>query len=407
MIANTVFRAAALLLVLPGLAVAQSIRGDDERSGVRVGGFRIQPSINTGAEYDTNLFRENVNVNDSFILSVNPEVDIVSDWNRHGLRLSLGAEYGSFTNDFNDNYFDYDVELAGVLDISRTMRLTGSIGYLNGHEARGSDDIAETARAVEPTETNTLSISILGEGTFGRFLVAPFFDARFREFDDVDLQAGGGVLNNDDRDRIEFEAGVEVSYEVRSGFSAFLRPSYLDVNYADGIDDTGVNRDAEGYRVLAGMKVDLTRLIQASVGLGYTSFDYVSPALDDFSGFAVDVQGVWSVTPRLQLTFGASRSVAETTVAGASGAIQLGGQVGAEYSLLRNVVLRANAGFLNVDYDGANRTDNLFNAGFGVGWRVTRDLTVSPSYRFGLRDTTAVGLGFRDHRVGVDASYRF
>lgn len=403
---NSLLRAAAILSVLPGLALAQSANDDDERRGIRAGSFRIQPSMSAGVEYDTNIFRENVNKNESFILTIAPSVDIVSDWNRHGLRLNLGSEYGLYTNDNADDYFDYNAELAGVLDISRAIRLSGNIGYLHGHEARGSDDVAATALATEPTEFDNISLSLLGEAAFGRFVVSPFFDGRIRDFDDVPL-AAGGFINNDDRDRLEIETGVELSYQVRSGFTAFIRPSYIAVDYDDAVDDTGVNRDANGYRILAGMKVDLTRLIEASVGVGYGSYDYQDPTLSDTSSLALDVQGIWSITPRLQLTFAASRNVTETTVAGAGGAIQLGGQVGVEYDLLRTVLLKTNAGFINVEYDGTARTDNLFSAGFGVDWSATRDVTVSPYYGFSLRDTTAVSLGYRDHKVGVDAVYRF
>ncbi|MEM6662337.1 MAG: outer membrane beta-barrel protein [Pseudomonadota bacterium] len=394
------------MVLLPVLAAAQSVQGHEERRGFRLGGFRIQPSIGVGFEYDSNIFLENIDQSESFIFTVKPEVNIVSDWRRHGLRLSLGAEYGLFTNDRDDSFLDYNAELAGVLDILRTVRVKGALGYGRGHEARGTDDVAATLLAVEPTTFDTVSVDLQGEAVFGRFGVSPFFTMQIRDFDDVSLQTGG-TFNNDDRDRREIKTGIELSYEVRRGFSAFIRPSYLDVDYDDAVDDSGVNRDGDGFRILAGMKVDLTRLVEASMGLGYTSYDYDSAALQDFSGLAMDMRGVWSLTPRLQLTLNGSRAVTETTVAGASGAVQLSGEVVAEYDLLRTVVVRTSVGYVDVDFAGTPRDDVLLSSGLGVDWQLTRDITLAPFYRFKLRNSTAPGLGYRDHRVGLNATYRF
>lgn len=398
--------AAALSIGLPGDASSQVLNRQTDREGIRIGSIRILPTLREGVAYDTNIFRENTNRDQSFILRINPEVDIVTDWNRHGLRLSLGSEYVAFTNDSDDNLLNFNGELAGVLDITRTIRLSATIGYARSAEARGSDDTQITLRAVEPTKVDAFYASFLGEAAFGRFIVAPFLDVRHRDFTDVGL-VSGGTLNNDDRDRTEIETGAQLSYEVRSGFSAFVRPSFINVNYADAFADNGINRDATAYRVLTGMKVDLTRLIEASVGVGYVTYNYHDPRQSNFSGFAVDARGIWSLSRRLQLTFGASRSVAETTVNNSSGAIETSGQIGAEYSALRNVVLRANAGYLNVDYDGSNRTDHLLSSGFGLDWRVTRDLTLIPFYRFNLRDSSVNVLDYTDHRVSFDLVYRF
>lgn len=399
------FCAAAASLLIASYASAQD-RDDEQQRGYRFNSFRVQPSIAGGYEYDSNIFRENVNRNNAFTVEISPRVEVVSDWNRHGIRLTLDSEYGIRADNSDDNYFDYSAELAGILDITRRMRVLSSFGYRRGHEDRGTDDVAATLLAVGPSEFGTVFLNVLGEAAFGRFVVSPFFNGRQRDFDDVAL-VGGGIVNNDDRDRREIEAGVELSYEVRNGFSAFVRPSYLNTNYSDAVDDGGNNRDSDGFRVLAGMKVDLTRLVEASVGVGYQAFDYESPLLSDFSGFAVDAQGIWSITPRLQLIFSASRSVVETTVGGASSAVRLGGEIGAEYDLLRTVVLKADAGFINIDYQGTARSDNLFSAGFGADWRVSRDFTVSPFYDFNFRKTTQVGLGFRSHELGLDARYRF
>lgn len=399
-----IMRITALAVLVPTLVLAQA--RDEERRGARAGSFRIQPTLATGVEYQSNVYVEDTNTDSSIITTVSPEVDIVSDWNRHALRLSLGAEYGAYSVSDDDNYFDYNAELAGVIDISRAMRLTATLGYDHGHESRGSDDIAATLLATEPVQTDTFSLNLLGEAAFGRFTVSPFGNFAYLNFDDVSFQ-GGGTQNNDDRDRTRLELGAELEYAVLSGYSVFVEPAYLRNDYSSAVDDTGVNRDSDGFRVLAGAKVDLTRVIEASIGIGYSSFNYDDPVLQNFSGLAVEIGGDWAITPRTGLNFDISRAVTETTIAGASNGIESAVSLAATYELLRTVTLNTNLGYTLIEYDGAAREDNLFSLGFGVDWRVTRDLTLSPSYAFRMRESNVNGLDYQNHLIGADATYRF
>ena len=395
---------ACLILAASLAPVASSAQDRGRPDGIRAGAFIIQPSITVGESYDSNMFLEDSGVTDTFLTTIAPSSTIESNWNRHALRLEAGSEFGFFSHDSDDDYIDYNVGLSGVLDITRRAHIDGGFAYTHGHEARGTVDVPGTA--TEPVEFDGFSGDILGEVSTGRFRFQAFANAEDLNFEDVSL-IGGGVSNEDDRDRFEWGGGVEVGYSVRSGYEAFIRGSYLVTDYDDALDDDGVDRDSTGYRVLGGLKVDLTRLIEASVGVGYYQRFYDDSSHDDESGFAMDAAVNWLVTPITTISFSASGNIEETTLTGASGAATTSGEIGVSHELRRNLTLQAFGGLTFIDYDGISRDDQIYSAGLGAEWKMTRRLTLSPSYAFQLRDSNAAGLDYTDHRESLSLSYGF
>lgn len=395
---------ACLILAASLVPVASLAQERDRPDGIRAGAFIINPSITVGESYESNIFLEDSGTTDTFLTTIAPRLLIESNWNRHALRLDSGAEFGFFTHDSDDNYIDYDARLSSVLDITRAMRVSGGLGFFHDHDKRGSVDVP--GNIAEPVEFDRFTGDIVGEMAFGRFRFEAFANTQYLNYDDAPL-IGGGDSNEDDRDRFAAETGVEIGYGVRRGYEAFIRGSYLMTDYDDAIDDTGVDRDSTGFRVLGGLKVDLTRLIEASVGIGYLARFYDDPALDDTSGVAADAGVLWSITPITTIFFTASRDINETTLTGASSAVTTAAEIGVRHALRRNLMLRVSGGFADIDYDGISRNDQLYSAGLGAEWKMTRRLTLNPSYDFRLRDSNLAGLDFTDHRATLSVSYGF
>lgn len=391
---------ALALLALTDLASAQN----GEEPGIRAGPLVFTPSIGVSTQYDTNVFLSDTNETETFLFTVAPRLEVRTDWNRHGLKLETGARYGFFTHDGDDNFLDYDARLAGVLDITRRHRLVGSAEYRRAHDGRGSTDAP--GNIAEPVVWTSFAADLRGEAEFNFFEIIPF--ARFEALDFQDAPVVGGGLNNqDDRDRTDFEAGLEVAYAVRRGYRAFLSGTYLRTDYEDPVDDFGVNRDSEGWRVLAGVRLELSELLQGSVGAGVTHRSYADATLQDATGFAVDAQLIWAPTRRLSVFANAGRDVQETTIAGASGTLTTELELGATYELLRTLSLTGALSYAQLEFDGANRTDQVFGVDLSADWAVNRKLTITPAYRFSMRRSDAPALDYTRHQGTVTAAYRF
>lgn len=392
-------RYAALFLalcILPGTAFSQDRDDRDRRVGVRAGSFVFKPEVRVSESYESNYLHVDSNEQDTFITEIAPAMVIESDFSRHALRVTTYGAFGFYTNDSDDNYIDYGARLDGVIDVTRDHRIVVRGGYSRDHEGRGGDDVPTAAR--EPVKFDEFDANLAGDLNFGRFRFEPFVFGVDLDYQSVPLN-NGTISNQNDRDRVEYGGGLEVGYSVRTGYEAFVRGEFKEIDYDAAVDDNGLDRDSSGFRVLGGMNVDLTRLIEASVGLGYENRDYDDPTLENFSGFSASGRLRWDITQRTSLFATVERNVEETTVDNASARVDFGGSVGVEHELLRTLGVYAGAGYFDRDFEGITRNDDIFFGRIGAEWDVARFAALNFEYEYEHRDSNVANLDYDDHTV--------
>ena len=101
--------AAAVAILATGGALAQDgrdARGTavDRRSnpdyaplGVRAGAFLIRPSVTVAGQYDDNVFADERNTIDDYVLVVQPRLTAGTNWGRHALNFRTGGEFAGGT----------------------------------------------------------------------------------------------------------------------------------------------------------------------------------------------------------------------------------------------------------------------------------------------------------------------
>ena len=80
-----------------GAGVLDRPKPELEPLGVRAGGFLIFPKVELGTSYDDNVFATENNEEGDFLFQVLPTVTVESDFNRHLLSFSAGANVGSLS----------------------------------------------------------------------------------------------------------------------------------------------------------------------------------------------------------------------------------------------------------------------------------------------------------------------
>jgi hypothetical protein len=161
----------------------------------------------------------------------------------------------------------------------------------------------------------------------------------------------------------------------------------MATDYRAALDDTGVNRDSIEAFAAAGLRLRLSRLLEGSLAIGYTHREQADASLGDSSEIATNVALLWSPTRRITVELNLVRDFGETTLAGASGTLESTATLGLSYELLRTLSVRARGSAARLEFSGAGRTDNVFDARFGFDWAATRSLMIAPEYRFGLRSS--------------------
>lgn len=393
---------AAIAALLPGGVIAQV--PEQRPDGIRAGSFIVAPKITVSTGYDSNFFRASTRPDATMTIVLAPEIAISSDWRRHALHVDAGASLGAYPGSDDDNFIDAFFLAKGQIDITRRARITLAAGVERGHDARSSDDLPQGVG--EPARFIAFDLALGAEAEFGAFRLAPFATYRRLDFRDVGLTAGG-ALDQDDRDRAETAAGLEIGYAPAGSWEVFLRASVFDITYRRAFSTAGPARDATGLTALAGIKVKLGTRLGARLALGVAHRDYESAGFADLTTLSIDAKIGWLPTRRLKVGIEARREVAETALAGAIGRIGTVGGLSIEYELLRHLTIGARTRLAHDDFSGIARRDLGLLIGFGADWSPMRGLSLSPDYSFQRQTSDAAGQGYSAHVFTLSATYSF
>jgi hypothetical protein len=348
-----------------------------------MGSFLLYPQFTLGTSYNDNIFAEDDNPESDVIFTATPQISLQSDWGRHALSATASATAYRYLDNHTENAEDYALTTNGRLDVTGDTSLFGGAGVQFLHEERGSP---EDVGGEEPTEFSILGGQLgLNQG-FNRLTLTALGRARHLDYDDV--PAAGFIINNDDRDRMEYDARLRASYDFRPGYVLFVEALADMRDYDDKFDDSGFERSSVGYGANAGFSMALTDLIFAELFGGYRIQDYDDPRFDNANLPSLGVDFTWNLTPLTTDTAGASRAIEETTVADAAGFTRTQASLGVDHELLRTVILSASVTGGRNDYDGISREDDLLTVGTGVTYLMNRYFHVNADYAFTRRDST-------------------
>jgi hypothetical protein len=363
--------------------VRERDRPEVDPLGLHLGGFFAYPSVRTSEIYDDNIFATPSHTDGDFITEVAPELSIQSNWNNHALNFDAGAAAGYYATHTSEDYVDYHFGTDGRLDLTRDDQLTGAFSFRHQHDDRSSPD---DVQGKTPTEYDLYRTEIGDQNRFGRFTLN--LDGRLDRYNYFDVQAdGGGTINNDDRDRVGALGSATVSYEIVPDYNAYVRVSYNRQIYDTTPDNDGFDRDSQGFETVAGMAIDLGGVTRADFFAGYLAQYYQDSAFGTVAGPSYGASLTWNVTGITTVTTTLTRTLEETTTPGAAGYFSTDALVNIDHELLRNLILNAYGGYGNRDYEGINRTDNVWVAGFGAEYLMNRYMSLDAKYRFDTRSS--------------------
>lgn len=383
-----------------GETVTNRPRPDFDPLGVRAGSFILLPSVRLQEEYSDNIYATQNGEQGDFITTVSPQLSVQSDWGNHMLRFDGGADVAFYNDNDSENFEDYRFGASGRVDVTRQTKIRPRVSYRRAHTDRSSPN---DAGGVEPTIFDVKSAGLEGSHKFNRVSVS--LGGAFDQYDYDDVAtSGGGTINNDDRDRDQIEGSVRLGYEFSPNYDGFVRGTYNVRNYDSAVDDNGINRDSDGIEIVAGIGIDFGGITFGDFFAGFRSQDYDDPLLKTASGPVVGADITWNVTQLTTVTGTISREIREATtqdpVSGnfASGRFFSTVGVAVDHELRRNVLLGANASASQDDFEGIDRTDNIFRAGLNAKYLINRYANVGGEYRLRVRESDAAGADFTENQ---------
>ena len=380
------------------VGVRDRVRPGYDAAGVRAGGFTVFPEASVTGTYDDNIFAANVGEVDDFITTLAAGVSVQSNWSRHALNLNAGLAQYLYADNSDEDRLDWNVGGNGRVDITRDTNISGGLSYAQLHEDRGAPNAP--GLAAEPTEYALFQANAALAHRFNRVTTRVGVGYADYDYDDAPL-IGGGVLDQDFRDREEFEQFLRLGYDVSPDTNLYIQGTLNQREYDQKPPVVALNRDSDGWAVVGGSEFRLSNLAQGEVYVGYQEQSYDDPTLSDISGLAFGAGVDWFVTPLTTIRIDAASTVEETVAAGASGFLDQSVGLGIDHELMRNVIIGARASYANQDYEGIARSDDVIRAGLGVDYLLNRNFSVGLGYDYTDRDSNVLGLDYTRNEIGL------
>jgi len=367
-----------------GASILERPKPELDPLGVRAGSFLIFPKVELGTSYDDNVFATENNKEGDFLFQVLPTVTVQSDFSRHALKFSAGADVGRYADQTSENYIDYFFTGGGRFDITGDSFLVGDVSYRKLHEDRGDPD-SPTA-ASEPIEFARTNAELAYQQRFNRVTGRIGVGAENEDYDDV-TSITGRTLNQDNRDKWAYSATGQVGYDLYPGYQPFLRFTFTRTEYDEGI----VKPDSDTYEAVVGTTVDLTNLLTGEIFVGYLSRSYDESQFKDFTGLAYGLKLDYAVTQLTSISGNITRGVEEGFGAVPSPRDRTTFQLGVNHELLRNVVLSALAEYQMDDYQNTSQQEDFYLLQAGATYNLNRNFYLRGTYSYSTRDSNLPG----------------
>ena len=370
--------------------VTDRFRPEFSPIGMKQGGFLILPKVHVSESYDDNILAADTGTKDDFITTVEPAVNVVSQWSQHALNFNAQGRIAHYASNSDEDFYNFTLGAAGRIDITRDSYVDGGVSYRSAFEERTS---ADDAGGSEPTEYSVVTPKL---GLFNRWNRVSLLirgQAEVHNYDDV-TASSGALVDNDDRDRMRYEGSVRLGYEIVPQYEAFVQTNYNKIDYDQDIDSSGFNRDSDGYEAVAGLRIDITNVLFGDVFAGYRKQNYDDASLEAIDGVTYGGALTWNPTRLTTVVAAITRNIQETTQADASGYFATEYRASVDHEVLRNLIVGATTSYTVNQYKGNGRDDDDLGAGVYARYLMYRNLYLSASYSYQQRESNVASADF-------------
>ncbi|WP_283740305.1 outer membrane beta-barrel protein [Chelatococcus albus] len=380
-----------LAMAAPETPVRRRRRVEDDAFaplGWRFGGLTLLPAIESGVGYDTNPNRSSGRHKGSTLLRTEGELRLKSDWSRHELVGLLRGAYLDYPDMRRASRPTGEGRLDLRLDARRDTEIDLGARFTLDTQRPGSPDLPGSVIDRPIVATGGVSAGVVER--FNRLSLGLKGSIDRSYYEDAEL-AGGGTLDQGDRNYTQYGLALRGGYEVHPGLKPFVEGTIDTRRYDRRIDSSGFERDSTGYSLRAGASFELTRLVTGEVAVGYQHRTYEDERLEALRGPLVDAAIVWTPTPLTTVRLRGATSLDETTVVGASGLLARRATLEVEHALRRYLTLTGLLSLQQNDYDGVPVKEDTFTGGLRLEWKLTRSLAVRASFTHERLKSTTPG----------------
>jgi hypothetical protein len=347
--------------------------------GLKVGDLKLTPYVEESVGFASNPASAAGPQKGSAFETTEAGLALQSDWSRNDLHGALKGAYTDYFTAHQDDAPSASGTLDGRLDATRDLSFDAEGRFSVGEQTLASLGLVSpgaVAATVHPL-VETFGATLGGAQKFGNLTLALHGTLDATQYQNATL---GGVVEDLSSDNFnDWGLRARASYLVSPAFSPFVEVDIDARRYQAAIDYNGYARDSQGVQALAGATLAFTHQLTGEASLGYGARAYQDARLPDMSSPVIDASLIWSATPLTTITAKAQTSLADTTTAGASGAVTRAYTIDVAHALTPRITLGASAGYTSDNYVGVTLHDATTSLGLRGEYHLSRELALKAS----------------------------
>jgi hypothetical protein len=372
-----------------------------EPVGIRSGPWMLNPAIAAGVLYDSNVFSSNTSRQSDLAAVVEPSLRVRSLWDKHGMDLRFGVQSTHYSKNSGLDQTNYGMRGTAWYDVSPDLAVLTA--FQAAHLNEGVGTLASPANAVQPTPYDLLSGDITVRKQLNRWSVSVGGGVDSYNFGST-RALDGTIIRQDARDGQIYAVHGRTDYAFSPGLGWFASVEY---NQRELRGTATQSLDSRGFRALTGVNVALTRLITGEFGAGYIQQRFDDPAIGTIEGPAWRALLTWRPTRLIDVNFKAEQIVTQTSDTSVNGVLASSFQLGADYELLRNVIISVAGGYEKDSFHGQPRKDQVSTIDSRIKYLPNSYGSITLFHKYIERNSNVSTFSYDKHLVGFNATAQF
>ncbi|MCU0820082.1 MAG: outer membrane beta-barrel protein [Beijerinckiaceae bacterium] len=361
--------------------------------GIRSGGMLFRPAIEVTGGYDTNAARSATNRKGSGVYRIETELRANSDWAQHQFDMELRGSFTGYTGVRDVNRPEGDARAALRLDVSRDLTVDAEIRSRIDTENASNVNLPAGTTGRTPYYTNTAALGATQR--FGRLSLG--LRGNVERTDYSDIESGGVTTSQAGRNLTGYGLRLRMGYEISPAITPFVELGTDKRIYDESRDSLGFARSSTGATVRVGSSFELARTLIGEAAVGYTYRTYDDTRLSRLASPTADASITWSISPLTTLALRAQTEIAETTIAGSSGAIAYRGTATLTHAFLRHFTATTTFQIAETDYQKVNRRELQLIGGLRLDYKFNRMMALRGSYAYENYRVNAANSSYQAH----------
>ncbi len=383
--------ATVMSALLVGFACSGPAWSQGIPEGIRVGDFRVHPSLELSTEWNDNVNLTPRDETEDFLYMISPGISVALPGRQYALLLGYRADFLRYReqNQLNETHHSLVADAKAAFP--------GGLTFVASDSFKRTSDFAgfPVPELTQRVDRNENTFKVGAEYPLGQ-RIALGLDYNFFWVDYL-------PHDFDNLDRQEHLAGFTLFYRILPKTSILGEYNYQAIRYR--LDDVAQDRDSDANKFKVGIKGDVTAKTTLLAKIGWESRDYKNPEREDFEGLTVEVEALYTYREASQLRLYGGRGPIESLFAGRNFYVATYGGVEVRHQLRPRWLVRI-TGLVGVndypepvDPSTEKRFDRFYNASLALRYQIQRWLGVELGYTYLVLNSNFADSEYTNNRI--------